>query len=548
MKNKEICILIVILIIASILRLSALSSCPPGLAQDEGCNAWNAYCLAKTGHDQFGVSWPIVYCRGLGGNYTTLFIYMLLPFLYIFGLSVQAARIAPALLGIVSVLLIYIAGKRLFNPYVGLVAAGFLAVNPWPFHLSRLAHEGCVCPFAVAAGLVILLYGNLSLDDNQKSLPSPLIAALAGLMIGIFCYGYPSIRIFWPFFLVFLVLLNWKDFLLLIKNSRGLMAFGAFTVSLLLILSPMAYTYITEASTVAKHGETQFLWKVMNLTPLQLVLAIIYRYINHFNPWYLFVQTDFNVNNLPGAKMLHFYMFPLTVTGFIVLIYQVKSSRSARLLLALILAYPVADSMCFFASPSQMRSAPGMCGIVLLAAIGSVNGFMWLWKKRPSLAYSITSAMALLFIINNLSYFYFYFYVHDNTPVAYRLYQVDVRQSCEWLKPRLNEIDAVFMTTSKMNQPYIMTLIYLNYEPSLWLKDVHLIYTPGEWDWHVRYGKMNFIYSDLWLPRLKELQNNGKKDRVVFIVRPGELDPGKPVEQICDPSGQPSLNIYDIYI
>ncbi|MEQ8168785.1 MAG: hypothetical protein ABRQ38_07785 [Candidatus Eremiobacterota bacterium] len=548
MKNKETYILIVILIIASILRFSNLSSCPDGLAQDEGCNAWNSYCLLKTGQDQFGVSWPVVYFRGLGGNYTTLFIYILLPFLHIFGLTVDSARMAPAFLGTASVMLIYIAGKRLFNPYVGLVAAALLALNPWPFYLSRLAHEGCVCPFAVTAGLVLLLYGNMSLDDNQKSLPSPLISGMAGLMIGIFCYGYHSIRIFWPFFLIFLVLLNWKDFLCLIKNSRGLMAFLAFTVSLFLILFPVAYTYITETGTVARHGDTQFLWKVMNLTPLQLVLAIIYRYLNHFNPWYLFVQTDFNVNNLPGAKMLHFYMFPLTVAGFIVLINQVKSSRSARLLLALILAYPVADSFCYFASPSQMRSAPGICGILLLASLGGVNGFIWLWKKRSSLAYRITSVMVLLFIINNLSYFYFYFYVHDNTLDAYRIYQVDVRQSCEWLKPRLNDIDSVFMTTSKMNQPYIMTLVYLNYEPSRWFKDVHLIYTPGEWDWHVRYGKMNFMYSDLWLPRLKELQNNETKDRVVFIVRPGELDFGKPVEQICDPSGQPSLNIYDIYI
>jgi len=547
-KKTEICILILIIFFATILRTLNLNDIPPGFNQDEACNAWNSYCLLKTGHDQVGCAWPVVYSRGLGGNYTTLFFYILLPFLYIFGLSVQAARMAQAVMGILSVMLIYILGKRLFNPSVGLVAAGLLCVNPWPVHFSRLGYEPCLAPFTVITGFLFLLYSNLSLDDNQKSLPSPFIAGLAGLMIGIFCYGYPSIRIFWPFFLVFLVLLNWKDFLLLLNNSRGLTAFLAFIVSLFLILSPMAYTYLTDFNGIARHGETQFLWKTMNLTPFQLMLAIIYRYMNHFNPFYIFSLVDLNESDFLLGKMFHFYMLPLTVAGIIVLIKQVKSSRSARLLLASILAYPLSDCICYWAIPNPPRSAPGMCGLVLLASIGAVNGFIWLWKKRPSLAYCITSIMVLLFIINNASFLYFYFYNYSNDPVTYRVYQVDVQQSCEWLKPRLKDIDAVFMTTSKMNQPYILTLVYLNYEPSQWFKDEHLVYTPGEWDLHARYGKMNFMYSDRWIPGLKELQNNGKKDRVVFIIRPGELELGKPVEQFCDPSGQPAINIYDIYI
>ncbi|MBI5865790.1 MAG: hypothetical protein HZB38_15060, partial [Planctomycetes bacterium] len=46
--------LVAILLLAAALRLAGLTTVPPGLNQDEAANAWNAWCLLKSGHDQHG--------------------------------------------------------------------------------------------------------------------------------------------------------------------------------------------------------------------------------------------------------------------------------------------------------------------------------------------------------------------------------------------------------------------------------------------------------------------------------------------------------------
>ena len=92
--------LLIILFLAAALRLYKLGESPPGLNQDEAVNAWNAYCLLKTGTDQFGVSWPIFYTKAFGGNNSTLFMYTLIPFQALGGMSIFTTRLPGALCGV----------------------------------------------------------------------------------------------------------------------------------------------------------------------------------------------------------------------------------------------------------------------------------------------------------------------------------------------------------------------------------------------------------------------------------------------------------------
>jgi hypothetical protein len=80
-------ILLLILVLAGTLRLVKLDEIPPGLHVDEAANAWNAYTLLKTGKDQHGVQWPLFYMRAFGENRTTSYVYALLPFQAIGGLT-----------------------------------------------------------------------------------------------------------------------------------------------------------------------------------------------------------------------------------------------------------------------------------------------------------------------------------------------------------------------------------------------------------------------------------------------------------------------------
>src|SRR5262245_27353286 len=89
-------ILLLIVVLASVLRLSRLDYVPPGLHVDEAVNAWNAYTLLKTGKDKDGARWPIFYTRGFGDNRTTTYVYAQLPFQVLGGMNVWTARLPAA--------------------------------------------------------------------------------------------------------------------------------------------------------------------------------------------------------------------------------------------------------------------------------------------------------------------------------------------------------------------------------------------------------------------------------------------------------------------
>jgi len=118
--------LVVVVALAAGLRLHRLDTLPPGLHTDEAANAWNAYCLLKTGTDQQGVRWPVSYLRAFGDNRSALYVYLLLPFQAVGGLNVWTTRLPGAVGGVVTVLLLYWIGTRLADSTVGLTAAVLL--------------------------------------------------------------------------------------------------------------------------------------------------------------------------------------------------------------------------------------------------------------------------------------------------------------------------------------------------------------------------------------------------------------------------------------
>ena len=86
-------LLAIILAVAAGLRLTHLNRAPAGLDVDEAVNAWNAWCVAETGRDQHGVSWPIKETAGFGQGTTTLYMYVVAPFYRAFGFTTVWTRV-----------------------------------------------------------------------------------------------------------------------------------------------------------------------------------------------------------------------------------------------------------------------------------------------------------------------------------------------------------------------------------------------------------------------------------------------------------------------
>ena len=193
MKRKYL--IIAILILAAILRLALLDKFPSGLNADEASLGYNAWSLIETGKDEHSVSWPLVF-RSFDDYKPPLYVYLVLPFVKVMGLSVTTVRLPSALLGIFSVFLLFLLVKRLFPEkekyFLPEISALALAISPWHLHFSRGGWEVNVATFFILLMLLFLLKS----FEKIKFLFVFAIAAVLSL------YTYHSARVITPLLIV----------------------------------------------------------------------------------------------------------------------------------------------------------------------------------------------------------------------------------------------------------------------------------------------------------------------------------------------------------
>jgi hypothetical protein len=140
-------------------RLWDFGVMPPGVNVDEASIGIEAYDLYKFGIDRNGESYP-VHLISWGSGQNVLYAYMLIPFIALNGLNAVSIRLPMLLSGILSLPLMYFAGRRLIGEKFGLLAMFFMAVSPWHIINSRWAVESNILPFFLLAGFAFLLFSN----------------------------------------------------------------------------------------------------------------------------------------------------------------------------------------------------------------------------------------------------------------------------------------------------------------------------------------------------------------------------------------------------
>lgn len=527
-------------LLAALLRLIRLDHAPPGLNQDEAVNAWNAFCLLRTGRDMVGSSWPVFYAHAIGDNRTTLLFYWLIPFQALGGLGVVSARAAVAVSGVLCVPLLYFVASKWFGHATALTAAALLAINPWHVGISRLAIEGGILPLFGLATLALMWAAGFPLAERGARPARPWVAALAGIVGGIGCYGYWAERLYFPALLALLLLFGarrWRD---LSRAPRGAHALALFALGLAATLGPLAWRHVVDPEIAVRSGMTR-LWEPGS--PISEILRrVIERYAIHFGPGFLFVRGDYHATAGPtGHGAFGWPLLPLMLMGLGVTLRSARGSAAHATLLALVLAYPAGDLIARYQGVHPFRSAPGIAALVLLAAVGAVASVRWLARRRRALAWTAAALLGLTTVFSDYRHYVGYFGAWPARPDVYRYFHGDVMEACGWLRPRLRAGDRVFWTAERTNMPFAITLVGLGYDPRRWLADEKDMRIAGGWDGYVRYGNMYFLYGQLCRPYVDVLEANGRTDHAYFVVRPHELGLQNPVHVLLDPAGKESL-------
>jgi hypothetical protein len=183
-----------IFIIGIFARTWEYASLPPGLNPDEASIGVEAYYLYKFGMDRYGLTYP-VHLISWGSGQNAFYAYLLMPFVALKGINAFAVRLPMVLAGILSMPLIFIAGKRLLGDKFALLAMFFMAVSPWHIVNSRWAVESNIMPFLFLAGFTAL---TLAESKNGWFFVSSIFFALS-----LYAYGTTYAAV--PVFLLFTV-------------------------------------------------------------------------------------------------------------------------------------------------------------------------------------------------------------------------------------------------------------------------------------------------------------------------------------------------------
>src|SRR3990172_13365559 len=130
--------LVLIVIAAFALRIAAIDKVPPSLNWDEVSHGYNAYSILKSGKDEWGASFPLIF-RAYGDYKLPVYIYLTAISEFFFGLNAFAVRLPSVLAGVGTVIFTYFLVKELFKNYPQLTIYNLLpaitsllvAVEPW---------------------------------------------------------------------------------------------------------------------------------------------------------------------------------------------------------------------------------------------------------------------------------------------------------------------------------------------------------------------------------------------------------------------------------
>lgn len=303
MRNRKLFIILLIFLVAFVVRFYKLGSVPAGLSQDETSIGFNAYSILETQKDEYGKFFPL-YFKSFGDQKLPAYVYLTALSEKLFGLNEFSVRFPSAILGSLSVIILYFLVKRLTKRNdTAIIAAILLTFNPWHLHFSRAGFEVNVALFFALLGSLFFV-----LAAEKKKL---LFMSISVFSFVLSLYSYNLTRLLSPAIFLILSILYWKDIRQFDKVKVFLLlVFGG------LLLSPFIYTFLSVGGVSSAKGalitSTDIEAKIVELRGYYLFLPEIFTKI-FFNKYVYLLWTY--ITNLAGIFSFPFFFVSGTLHG-----------------------------------------------------------------------------------------------------------------------------------------------------------------------------------------------------------------------------------------
>lgn len=461
-KKAEWIFLLGVISIGGLLRFWNVTYVPPSLSHDEVAISYNAYSILKTGKDEYGAPFPVLF-RSFDDYKLPGMVYTTIPSIALFGLNELGVRVPSAFLGTLSVFLFYFLAKELAKDQrKALVISFFFAISIWHINFSRQLFESNGSLFFLIAGVYFLL----------RSTKKPIFLLWASICFVASLYFYYSVRLIIPFILLAFAIVNRR---FVIKRYK--LALVAFCIGLATLLplgkemfSKGGFARIAIVSIVndpvyeARRREfakiiaynNDFLHKLLYNRRVVLGISMGENYLKNLSPSHIFV------NGTTSAGLL----FPLEAPFFFLGIYLLLTHKNPHkwLFIAWTLATPLVGAFTTD-QPNALRTLPNAPMFSLFSGLGFWGIIQFLRKKRAKTVFLAIFVVLLMYSFRNFFVSYFYAFPQKNS----RSFGDGYKQMINYLSQYEYKYNRIYVS-GEYWRPYIFTLFWKRYEPSLYQK------------------------------------------------------------------------------
>lgn len=466
-KNK---IILVVVILAAVVRLYKLDTLP-AINADEAAIGYNAYSLIENGKDEHGNSWPIHF-QSFNDYKPGGYFYIVVPFVYLFGLNDWSIRLPGAIMGTVSVLAIYLLVKEIrkegkfTNSSFELWASFLLAISPWHIHFSRGGWEVNAATLFIILGVLYFI----------KAVKNPKFYVFSILFFALSLYTYHAARIITPLLGLALLVIYRRD----VFKRANLKLFAGSILFSVIILLPLGIDFLnpetgSRASGVSIFADRGYIDRInekrgryddpnsiiAKLTynkPKELFLEFSRNYFEHFWGDFLFISgDDIERNKVPEFGQLYLWQ---AATLLISLFALVKQKRKLTIILIWLLITPIPAALTF-QSPHALRAQNMIIPLTILSAFGLSILTEFIRNANNKFLANATLLFISVIVIWDFARYLHQYYVHMAKTYPYSS-QYGVKELVEYLK---GSGDSEVLVTTRYDQPYILFLYYLKYKP-----------------------------------------------------------------------------------
>ena len=336
---------ILLLLVAALLRTADLANVPGGFSEDE---IINIRLVDNVRQGDIFVFFP-----GEGGGREGMY-HVFVAFVTLFvGEGTIGYRILSVWLSLVSIAIIYTLGRHLFNPIVGVMSAGLVAVNLSNIILARSVTSDAAVVFLVSATMLALAR-SLPVYRRTRVVTSNVISfAALGALLGIGFYLHPS-----SLFIVLGCML-YIGHLLYIRNAmfRQRRSYTGFAILVMIII---AMPYLISSINVPQYAAGQ---RILSQYTDGLLRSIVDGLlgvvrIGDTNP----------LHNLPGRPLVDAFSGLFALVGIVICIVRRHRPRFMLLLITGFVALPAA--LIVKESPNFARMAVILPQLALFFGIG----------------------------------------------------------------------------------------------------------------------------------------------------------------------------------